>query len=482
MQCVRTRRILSAKYLVTGVNDDQVLQAASVLALGGIKESTDTARIAAPRVEPPVRVADDAPRWLAPEREAALGDSFGSDLLISSALSSRTLFFRLAPDLYFGNRGGIPLRLTFRAEGLRPQQRAELNVYLNSTPVGRILISADEAPIQHATVLLPVTALLPYSNSVLLTWKAEGWVDANNQPTLHIMRNSAIEFQGISHFAEMPKLERFAEAGYPFTRYADLSKTAVIMGSNNSPATIGTLLDLAGFFGAQTGYPALRITVASSSELGEVADKDLILLGRYSDSEMLNQMADALPVRISPNAVHLSDSDSWWLQLRRSAWNPKGRTRQSIEDLLEADSGPQGVITGFQAPQGRGLSVVGIFGQDEAALDQLGTQLSGIKRNGSIYGSISIFYNGTFESLYLRRDDYQIGTLPQSQALNIWIVRRIYLLPLLIILCCSCPPFGFCRKSRGESACAWSPKHEVCVHSNDRGDFLAGPVGERQSG
>jgi cellulose synthase (UDP-forming) len=253
------------------------------------------------------------------------------------------------------------------------------------------------------------------------------------------MRNSSIEFQGVQHFAEMPKLERFAEAGYPFTRYADLSRTTVVMGSNNSPGTIGAFLDLAGFFGAQTGYPALRISVASSSEMGSLTDKDVILLGRYSDSEMLNHLADALPVRISPNAVRLSDSDSWWLQLRRSAWNPKGRTRQSIEDLLEADSGPQGLITGFQSPQGGGLSAVGVFGQDDAALDQLGAQLSGIKRNGSIYGSISVFYNGTFESLYLQRDDYQVGTLPRNQAMNIWIVRRIYLLPIMIILCCFLP-------------------------------------------
>jgi len=425
--------------VVTGNNDEQVLVAASELALSRVKENSDTSKISTPYAALPDRVANDAPRWLTPEREAALGDSLGNDLLISSGLSSRTLFFRLAPDLYFGNRGGIPLRLTFRAEGLQSQQRAELNVYLNSAPVGHILISADEAPIQHATVLLPVTALLPYSNSVLLTWKADGWVDPNKQPTLHIMRDSSIEFQGVQHFAEMPKLERFAEAGYPFTRYADLSRTTVVMGSNNSPGTIGAFLDLAGFFGAQTGYPALRISVASSSEMGSLTDKDVILLGRYSDSEMLNHLADALPVRISPNAVRLSDSDSWWLQLRRSAWNPKGRTRQSIEDLLEADSGPQGLITGFQSPQGGGLSAVGVFGQDDAALDQLGAQLSGIKRNGSIYGSISVFYNGTFESLYLQRDDYQVGTLPRNQAMNIWIVRRIYLLPIMIILCCFLP-------------------------------------------
>ncbi len=427
--------------VVTGINEEQVLEAATALALSRIRQNGDTSNIPLPFSEPPDRVANDASRWLTPERPVTLGESFGNDQLVYNGTSSQTLYFRLAPDLYFGNRGGIPLRLTFRADGLHGQQRAELNVYLNSTPVGHILVSADETPIQHATVLLPITALLPYSNGLMFAWKADGWADPTKQPTLHIMRNSSIEMEGIQHFAEMPKLERFAEAGYPFTRYADLSRTAVIMGSNNSPGTLGTFLDLAGFFGAQTGYPALRISVASPSEMESLTDKDLILLGRYSDAEMLNRGAEALPVRISPNGVQLTDSDSWWMQLRRSAWNPKGRTRQSIEDMLEADPGPQGFITGFQSPQGVDRSVVAVFGQDDEALAQLGAELSGIKRNGAIYGSISVFYNGAFESLYLQRDDYQIGKLPQVQAMNIWIVHRIYLLPIMIILCCVLPTF-----------------------------------------
>ncbi len=52
-----------------------------------------------------------------------------------------------------------------------------------------------------------------------------------------------------------------------------------------------------------------------------------------------------------------------------------------------------------------------------------------------IYGSISVFYNGRFESLYLIRDAYETGTLPPYQALNLWFVRRIYLLPFLASRC-----------------------------------------------
>jgi hypothetical protein len=122
--------------------------------------------------------------------------------------------------------------------------------------------------------------------------------------------------------------------------------------------------------------------------------------------------------------------------VRRSTWNPQGRTRQSIEDLLEADPGPAGLIAGFESPFEAGRSAVAILSQDDAAGAAMGSQISGVQRKGAIYGSISVFYNDRFESLYLTRDAYQNGTLPRYQALNLWFVRQIYLLPLWVIVCC----------------------------------------------
>jgi cellulose synthase (UDP-forming) len=165
-----------------------------------------------------------------------------------------------------------------------------------------------------------------------------------------------------------------------------------------------------------------------------VKDKDLILLGRYSDSQMVKSLGSALPLLVTQNSVRLSDHDNWWMKVRRSAWNPEGRTRQTIEDLLEADRGPIGVIVGFESPFQRGRSVVAVLSQDAAAAYTLGSQISGVVRDGAIYGSISVFYNGRFESLYLIRNSYDSGTLPPYQALNLWFVRRIYLLPLWTLI------------------------------------------------
>jgi cellulose synthase (UDP-forming) len=296
------------------------------------------------------------------------------------------------------------------------------------------LVSDNSAPIQHATVALPISALNPYSNVLTLVWESAVPAGTIPAPDLQIMHNSTIDFGGTPHFLDMPKLERFADAGYPFTRYADLSQSAVILGDNRDPGLLGAYLDVMGFFGAQTGYPAIGITVAAPSEMKSLKDKDLIVLGRYSDSQVVKPLGSAFPLAVTQNSVRLSDPDNWWMKVRRSAWNPQGRTRQTIEDLLEADRGPIGVIVGFESPFQRGRSVVAILSQDDAAADTMGAQISGVVRDGAIYGSISVFYNGRFESLYLIRNSYDCGTLPPYQALNLWFVRRIYLIPFWTLI------------------------------------------------
>jgi cellulose synthase (UDP-forming) len=433
IECANPSDRFGKLLIVTGNDEAQVFQAAKALSLGRQKLSGDTAKVE-PFNEPLARSLNDSPRWVTGDQEASLGDLFNSDLLRLSGYGVRNLFFRLAPDLYFGNRGSVAMHLNFRVDGLPAQQRTELKVYLNTYPVATIVVSDDSAPIQHATVALPISALNTYNNTVTLIWDGAGSPETTPPPALQIMRNSAIDFGGTPHFLDMPKLERFAEAGYPFTRYADLSHSAVVLGDNRGAGLLGSYLDLMGFFGAQTGYPALGIATVAPSEIETVADKDLILLGRYSDSEIVKPVVSSLPVVVGQTSARLADDDNWWMKLRRSAWNPQGRTRQTIEDLLEADPGPIGVIAGFESPFQRGRSVVAILSQDDASADIMGSQISGVVRAGAIYGSISVFYNSRFESLYLIRDTYQSGTLPPYQALNLWFVRRIYLMPLWPLL------------------------------------------------
>jgi cellulose synthase (UDP-forming) len=422
--------------VVTGANESQMLEAARALALSPTVSAGDTISPAQPNLVR--RKANDAPRWLPSGQAVSFGDSFTPGQLRITGFGSVNLPFRLAPDLYFGDRGSVPVRLNLRVDGLGPGQSARLGVLLNSTPVAATLLSGDPSMIQHVTIVLPISALRPYRNNLLLDWTSDQPVPSAVVPELQVMRNSTFDFGGVSHFLDMPKLERLAEAGYPFTRYADLSQTAVVVADNNSPGQISAYLDLMGYFAAQTGYPGVGVTVAPPRAVGSLVDKDVILLGNFSSTAMLDGFGERFPLRLWNGGVRIKDS-SWWMDLERSTWNLKGRSRQSIEDLLEADPGPEGLIVGLQSPLQNDRSAVVILGKDDDAMDLLATQLVDIDRSGAIYGSLSVLDDSRFESLYLSRDLYEIGTLPSYQQVNFWFLRRFYLLPLFILACCALP-------------------------------------------
>src|SRR5690606_8638559 len=96
-------------------------------------------------------------------------------------------------------------------------------------------------------------------------------------PVGEVLRDTRLDLGDAPHFARMPRLDLFANAGYPFTRRADLAETAVVLPASPSIEQVGLFLDLLGFFGRQTGYPALLADVSLGGQ--GVADKDVLLIG-----------------------------------------------------------------------------------------------------------------------------------------------------------------------------------------------------------
>ncbi len=69
--------------------------------------------------------------------------------------------------------------------------------------------------------------------------------------------DSTIDFSKYYHFIPMPDLRAFANAGFPFSRMADLSQTITVMPKTPNEAQMETLLNTVGFIGAQTGFRRL---------------------------------------------------------------------------------------------------------------------------------------------------------------------------------------------------------------------------------
>lgn len=58
--------------------------------------------------------------------------------------------------------------------------------------------------------------------------------------------NSTIDFSGFNHFARLPDLKLFTVSGFPFSKYADLSQTLVLIRDQAPANVVSTMLNTMG--------------------------------------------------------------------------------------------------------------------------------------------------------------------------------------------------------------------------------------------
>ncbi len=115
----------------------------------------------------------------------------------------------------------------------------------------------------------------------------------------------------------MPNLELFANAGFPFTRYADLSQTRIVVPARPTSQEIGVYLALMANMGEQTGYPALRVDVGDDSSLG--ADVDYLVLGTPDDQPAFARLSENLPVEVKEHGFSIHDTGGFFSAVQH-AW------------------------------------------------------------------------------------------------------------------------------------------------------------------
>ena len=166
----------------------------------------------------------------------------------------------------------------------------------------------------------------------------------------------------------MPDLELFSNAGYPFTRMADLSETAVVLPDTPMPDEIEMYLTLMGHFGAQTGYPVLNVTVTNNEGMTTDRSKDYIVMGTVDDQPALGKLNKVLPVQVDNGNLHIQDTQGFFAPLAHAWW--KVRSSDHIQSgQLQTEGGlPDALIEGVEWPSGSSRSVVLIALRDHSVV------------------------------------------------------------------------------------------------------------------
>jgi cellulose synthase (UDP-forming) len=428
--------------VIAGANADQALIAAQAVALhsdllNGAQATIDNLRL------PDVRKPDDAPRWAQTDRSIALWNYATAEQLQGDGSAPLPVYFRIPPDIFYTEDTNATLRLSYRYNSVPIGPISSMQVRINNAFLGSVPLVPGQQPsrVEQVDVPVPVVDLRPFSNSLSFDFtfqvlKKGGCHDTtpiNMQGA--ILRDSYLDLRHNPHYAPMPNLEIFSNAGFPFTRVADLSETTVVLPSVPTAQEIETFVTLMGHFSRQTGFPALRVTVAGADALRPGARTDFLIIGTGDDQPAFDKLINELPVTLRNGQVQVHDTQGFFF-LPHHAWWKLDKDEHSASGDLTAGGTPDALIEGLQSPYGPGgdRSIVAIHFKDAASFEPFIATLFKVQQSSDISGSVAVLHSKQFQSFRIGADVYHVGVLPWWTALQLWFAGYPWLVPVIGIL------------------------------------------------
>jgi hypothetical protein len=445
--------------LVLGRDDDELQWAAQALSLGQLDRQGDSATPSGPR-HPPARRPYDAPTWLPTHRpvrlDAIAGTSPGNLRAQGAHPAPLQVDFRLPPDLHFSRQDSVPLDLRWSHTSVPSSDRSALRLSVNGTQLRQFNFSSTgllgswfSTPVagqirrEHHGVDVPggLFAHQP-ANQLGLRFDYDVPVDdacaprQAGQQLSEIDPGSTLDFSDLPHFIGLPDLTAFANGGFPYSRLADLSGSAVLLPEQASRSEIDFYLGLLSHLGRSTGVPATGLVVGTSVDATRLAERDLLLIGTPARLPLLRQWAADLPLRLSDGRDGGGEGNDdpgaqtpWWRDVWRSLRAGLGwPDRHSQPALNQLDAA---ALVGFESPLRAGRSVIAFTAQQSGPLASLGDALLTPALLGSIHGQITLVEQGKVRSV----DDgpsYYVGDVGLFARLRLVFARHPLGLALLL--------------------------------------------------
>ena len=418
--------------IITGDNPDDLFAAAHRLATANWMPHVSSLR--AQDVQIPSLGAYSAPRWLQTESPAAIGAYTTDERLKLRGTGSIDLYFRLPPDLFLRARESVPLLLKYQYGGAPEGTRPALHVRLNGRDIDTVQLRPASASVEQSEMVrLPTGSLIPFTNTLTLDFYFEGNTPPTARPSFAVHRDSSLDLHELPHAVLLPRLELFAESGYPFTEWPDLGRTAVIMPGAPTPTDYETLLDMSGFFGAQTGALVTHLTVTSAKHLDQVHDKDLVLIGTQGSQPLLSEWASAMPLTLSGPELQVNEAAESTL-LRHPEWPFRLIDAGHLRHLTSADSNSDIFVESFVSPLRQNREVIAIVPGSPAAIEAVRALFTPSEREGPVYGGVAVYRNGRFQSFLVGTQAYHAGEVDRLQYATVLLIEDYWLIPLLVLL------------------------------------------------
>jgi len=424
--------------VISGRDNAEVQQAVNALVLGRAALSGSATVVAHIDIGEP-RKPYDAPRWVPVDRPVTFKELVDnpSQLQVSgSTPDAIRVNLHLPADLFSWSGTGVPLDLHYRYTAPTIVNNSALAVDINGQLVkslrlprtsaedgqGRMQLPVLSDQASHATNSIDIPAFrVGSSNQLQLRFNLDSQKTglcqgvAANPVQAAVDPDSTIDFSHFVHYAQMPNLAFFANSGFPFTRYADLSQTAVVLPAHPGAEELEAFLTMMGHMGQWTGYPSLRVQVIRPAAVAALAKtKDMLFIGGSPEVPGQTPWQSVLPVTLAalqggPGAMAAPGG----AELVSFAVNERWRNGASVPGgsaQLE-QNGALAALFGFQQPGTKGGSVVVMQATTPAHLTDMLDVFERADSVARLQGDLALVRDGQIDSLRVG-ETYLVGYVP----------------------------------------------------------------------
>jgi hypothetical protein len=444
--------------VVSGDSNEELARAARAIALFNTTLKGQRVNITQ-ETETAPRKPYDAPAWIPIDRPVKLGELVRLEELRVQGYYPEVVRvnYRVSPDLFTWRSPGVPFDLKYRATRLPLHNNSSLNINLNASFIqtlglnwpdkkenateGAKPAAAGKDALQREMLYLPPYAIggrdqlqLSYSFDVRKEGECQNLPPENLQAAID--PESTLDFSHFPHYVALPNLAYFANIGFPFTRMADLSESAVVLPSVPNAHELSAYLTLMGKMGEATAYPALRHLVVAAADVANTAStRDLIVIGSERRQDLMAQWADFLPMVQKGNERRVREPSVAWRPAYRWEQQDVQAKPQTKGNMNLSGSGGLTALMAFESPLAKGRSVVYLHADKAEELQKIADVLTDSERVSSIQGDFVVLNDKTVSHAQVS-ETYHVGTLPTLSKMRWFFQDQPMLLGFLALLAC----------------------------------------------
>jgi cellulose synthase (UDP-forming) len=211
-----------------------------------------------------------------------------------------------------------------------------------------------------------------------------------------------------------------------------LSETQVVLPEQPTQQEIETYLTLLGHFGAETGYPALRVTVAGPDALRSGNNADLLVIGTGQDNSAVSRLGPSMPVTVGENNLKVQDTRGFFSTFHNAWWKiPTNNELPSGE--IGATGVPDALVEEIESPYASGRTVVVVEMKDANVFEPMMGGFLESAQSSAVSGTVALLKGRRFESYRIGNSVYHVGALPWWTALSLWFSEVPWMVDLAVL-------------------------------------------------